>query len=161
MTTVRTLSIALLATLCACAPAAFAQSGGAPPAAGPRKAQHEVAVKDAAFAVVPANDVAGAGAVGAGDVEALKARAGKETTLVGKVVSVFQPESRSIVLLNFARNYKDAATVGVKAEHFAAFPDLRGLEGKQVLVTGKVTLYRDRPQILIEKRAQVRVVRTP
>ncbi|MFM7322425.1 MAG: hypothetical protein ACKO5K_12995 [Armatimonadota bacterium] len=151
---------AAFALLALGSPAPAQDAPGSTPAT-PRKAQHEVARKDIEFASVSANEVSALGAVGAADIDALRKRADKETSVVGKVVSVFRPDSRSIVLLNFARNYRDAITVGVKSQHFGAFPDLRGLEGKQVIVVGKIGLYRERPQILIEKPTQLRIVKTP
>lgn len=153
-------SLALLAMF-ALAGAGFAQEGGPAPSTSVSKPQHEVARKDARFAKVSANEAATLGAIAASDMATLRSKVEKEATVAGKVVAVFRPGSNSIVLLNFARNYRDALTVGVKSAHFAAFPDLRTLEGKQVIVVGKVALYRDRPQILIEKPSQLRIVETP
>lgn len=126
----------------------------------PAKAQHEVASKVIAFKEITAIDAASAGAIAASDLPALRKREGKETTISGKVTTVFAPDSKSIVLLNFARNYKDAIVVGVKSNRFSAFPDLRNLKDKSVVVTGVVILFKDRPEILLETPSQIRVVKS-
>ncbi|MFY7952574.1 MAG: hypothetical protein ACOVT5_08710 [Armatimonadaceae bacterium] len=126
----------------------------------PAKAQHEVAAKDVVLKEITAIDAASAGAIAASDLATLRKRDGKETTISGKVTTVFAPDSKSIVLLNFARNYKDAIVVGIKANRFAAFPDLRTLKDKTVVVTGVVILYKERPEILLETPSQIRVVKS-
>lgn len=155
------------ATLFVCVPGATPVSAqDSAPATPSAKAgsakppQHQVAAKDIVFKEATAIDAASSGALGASDLDGLRKREGKETTVSGKVVTVFTPESRSIVLLNFARNYREAVVVGVKANRFSAFPDLRQLKDKTVLVTGPIVLYKDRPEILVESPSQIRIVRS-
>ncbi len=89
---------------------------------------------------------------------AFKDKTGKEITITGKVYAVFAPKSHSIVLLNFASNYKDAITVAVKAKDFANFPDLRKLKDKQVVVTGKCIDYKGQPELEMSQVKQLQVI---
>jgi bisphosphoglycerate-independent phosphoglycerate mutase (AlkP superfamily) len=123
-----------------------------------KPAQSAVAVKDKKFAVVkPEADVVKK-AIHASDLLAFKDKTGKEITITGKVYSVFAPKSHSIVLLNFATNYKDAITVAIKAKDFANFPDLRKLKDKQVVVTGKCIDYKGQPELEISLLKQLQVI---
>jgi len=164
MRTLSIVSLALAFTLASgfgTAPVSAQDDAPAAPARkAPAKAQHEVASKEVAFKEITAIDAASSGAIAASDVTALRKREGKETTVSGKVVTVFAPDSKSIVLLNFARNYKEAVVVGVKSNRFPAFPDLRTLKDKTVVVTGVVVLFKDRPEILLETPSQIRTVKS-
>jgi hypothetical protein len=71
---------------------------------------------------------------------------------------VFAPKSHSIVLLNFATNYKDAITVAIKVKDFASFPDLRKLKDKQVVVTGKYIDYKGQPELEISMLKQLQII---
>lgn len=123
-----------------------------------KPAQSAVAVKDKKFAVVkPEADVVKK-AIHASDLLAFKDKTSKEITITGKVYSVFAPKSHSIVLLNFATNYKDAITVAIKAKDFANFPDLRKLKDKQVVVTGKCIDYKGQPELEISLLKQLQVI---
>ena len=153
---------AIFATLVAVAAPGIAQDapGSSATKQTPGPAQHAVASKDAAFKEINPLDAAATGALAASDLAGLRKREGKETTISGKVTSVFAPDSHSIVLLNFARNYRDAVVVGIKANRFSAFPDLRSLKDKTVVITGAVVLYKDRPEILIDTPSQIRIVKS-
>ena len=124
----------------------------------PKPAQSSVAVKDKKFAVVKADADVVKKAIHASDLLAFKDKTGKEITITGKVYTVFAPKSHSIVLLNFASNYKDAITVAVKAKDFANFPDLRKLKDKQVVVTGKCIDYKGQPELEISQLKQLQVI---
>jgi bisphosphoglycerate-independent phosphoglycerate mutase (AlkP superfamily) len=124
----------------------------------PKPAQSAVAVKDKKFAAVKADTELVKKAIHATDLLAFKDKTGKEITITGKVYAVFTPKSHSIVLLNFASNYKDAITVAVKAKDFANFPDLRKLKEKQVVVTGKCIDYKGQPELEISLLKQLQVI---
>jgi len=121
----------------------------------PKPAQSAVAVKDKKFTAVKADTEL---AIHATDLLNFKDKTGKEITITGKVYAVFTPKSNSIVLLNFASNYKDAISVAVKAKDFANFPDLRKLKEKQVLVTGKCIDYKGQPELEISQLKQLLVI---
>jgi bisphosphoglycerate-independent phosphoglycerate mutase (AlkP superfamily) len=123
-----------------------------------KPAQSAVAAKDKKFALVKPEADAVKKAIHASDLLAFKDKTGKEITITGKVYSVFAPKSHSIVLLNFATNYKDAITVAIKAKDFANFPDLRKLKDKQVVVTGKCIDYKGQPELEISLLKQLHVI---
>ncbi|MFM7186217.1 MAG: hypothetical protein ACKO14_00215 [Armatimonadota bacterium] len=127
-----------------------------PDAAKP--AQSAVAVKHKEFASIKADADVVKKAIHATDLLAFKDKTGKEITITGKVYTVFAPKSHSIVLLNFASNYKDAITVAVKAKDFSNFPDLRKLKDKQVVVTGKCIDYKGQPELEISQLKQLQVI---
>jgi len=123
-----------------------------------KPAQSAVAVKDKKFASIKADADVVKKAIHATDLLAFKDKTGKEITITGKVYTVFAPKSHSIVLLNFASNYKDAITVAVKAKDFSNFPDLRKLKDKQVVVTGKCIDYKGQPELEISQLKQLQVI---
>lgn len=132
----------------------------APPAltalAGPTQA--EAASKTAKFATVQKSAREFTDALEAKDLAAAKKLLGKEASFKGKVVRLFSPASNNLVILNFARDYKTALVAVVRKEHFALFPDLKSLEGKEVLVTGKIEDYRGQTQAAVTKLDQIRLV---
>ncbi|MFY8053490.1 MAG: hypothetical protein ACOVP2_12785 [Armatimonadaceae bacterium] len=121
----------------------------------PKPAQSAVAAKDKKFTVVKADTDSVKKAIHATDLLAFKDKTGKEITITGKVYAVFAPKSHSIVLLNFASNYRDAISVAVKAKDFANF---RKLKDKQVLVTGKCIDYKGQPELEISQLKQLQVI---
>lgn len=135
--------------------AAFAQGAGKK-ADGP--AQSAVAAK-AEFATVPAADPSVKKATPASDLAAAKKLVGKTATLTGTVDKAFAPRGNGLVILNFAKDYKTAASAVVRAESFAKFPDLKKLEGKKVLVTGKVEDYKGQPEVVLTAPSQLKVVK--
>src|SRR4051812_13232366 len=108
-------------------------------AAGP--AQSEGASKSAEFGTVFKTDKQNQEAHDAKDLEGAKKLIGKEGVFKGTVAKVFTPKSNSVVILNFAKDYKTAVSAVVKKEDFSKFPDLQTLEKKEVLVSGKVVDY--------------------
>ena len=150
-----TIAITLLGLVSVVTPACgFAQDS--PDATKP--AQAAVAVKDKKFSVVKPDAETVKKAIHATDLLAFKDKTGKEITITGKVYSVFAPKSHSVVLLNFATNYKEAITVAIKAKDFANFPDLRKLKDKQVVVTGKCIDYKGQPEVEISQLKQLSVI---
>lgn len=83
---------------------------------------------------------------------------GNNVVLVGKVAEVNRTEQ--IVRLNFEEPFpKQVFTAVVFARSFKYFTNLANLEGKTVEITGKVSEYRDRPQIILTNSAQLRVTK--
>jgi hypothetical protein len=123
-----------------------------------KPAQFTIAVKDKKFGTVKPDADVVRKAIHATDLLAFKDKTDKEITITGKVYSVFAPKSHSIVLLNFATNYKDAITVAIKAKDFASFPDLRKLKDKQVVVTGKCIDYKGQPELEISLLKQLQII---
>jgi DNA/RNA endonuclease YhcR with UshA esterase domain len=82
---------------------------------------------------------------------------GQTNTVFGKVAQVTIREK--VVYLNLENPYPDMPCTGVIfAGKTNQFEDLEKLQGRTVLITGKITEYRDQPQIVIENKAQLQVV---
>lgn len=120
------------------------------------QAQAKVALK-AAFPSVGAKQLQGA--IAATDLAAAKKLLGKNALFVGRVTTVFTPKSGSIVLLNFASDYKKALVGAVKAADFAKFPPLQSLKNRKVALRGRVISYRGRPEIELVAAGAIRVVK--
>lgn len=124
------------------------------------KSQAELALKTAAFAAVAAANPALKSARKATDLAGAKAAEGKgAATFIGTIARVFAPRSNTVVILNFAKDYRSAVSAVVFAKNFAAFPPLAALEGKTVLVTGAVQDYQGSPEIVLTAPGQVKVVK--
>ena len=123
-----------------------------------RAPQTQVAAKGA-FPAVKSNDAALKGATSATDLAGAKKLVGKPVRVVGTVVKVYAPKSNGVVLLNFAKNYKTALVAAVKAEDFAKFPALNQLEGRRVLLSGKMVMFKGAPEIELAKAGAIKVVK--
>ncbi len=84
---------------------------------------------------------------------------GREGALQGTVAKVYVSDGNGIVILNFAKDFREAATAVVKPANYSKFPDLLTLNNKKILVTGRVREFRGRPEIELTDAAQVKVVR--
>src|SRR5688572_13237887 len=151
-------SFVLLFVLCVALPlASLAQKDKPEGAKKDHPAQASVAIKKP-FATIPAKDPALTKATEAKDLATVKKLVNKEAALKGTVDKVFASRGNSIVILNFAKNYKDAASVVLKPENYAKFPNMETLKDKTILVTGKVNLFREQPQIELTKPDQLKIV---
>ena len=154
MINLRRLALALAATHCfLLALPALAQS-----AQDGRKPQHEVAAKTE-FAMVAPGDGSVKKALAASDLAGARKLIGKEGAFEGRVVEVFAPGSYGLVILNFNERYQSALTAVVFASRFSKFPDLAGLKDKRVLISGKFTEYKGRPQIELIDPAQIKIIK--
>jgi hypothetical protein len=145
----------LIVGLSLVAPFAAARQDGERPAGKP---QAELAAKDKAFAKISPDSPEVKKATPASDLGAAKAAVGKPGAFVGVVERVFSPASNSVVLLNFAQDYRKAVVGQVRAADFGKFPDLKKLEKKRVLISGKVTEYKDRPQVELTTPASIKII---
>ena len=163
------IAAALLATVCD-APAIFWSRPGAGVVAAHAAAQKEKNDRPAqksqaslaaktAFATIVPTDPALAKATAANDLEAVRKLSGKEGALQGAIAKVYVSDGNGIVILNFAKNFREAATAVVKPANYSKFPDLLTLNNKKVLVTGRVREFRGRPEIELTEAAQVKVVK--
>jgi DNA/RNA endonuclease YhcR with UshA esterase domain len=82
---------------------------------------------------------------------------GEYVTVVGRVADVFTSDDDN-TFLNFGAAYPRHTFSATVFERYASeFNDLHGLEGKRVRITGKIRLYRDKPQIILESPSQLKV----
>ena len=74
------------------------------------------------------------------------------------MTKVYQPKGNSRVLLNFAKDYRKAVVGMVEAADFSKFPDLTTLEGKKVLITGKVSDFKGQPEVHLTTLTSIKLV---
>ena len=90
------------------------------------------------------------------EVLAAKGKVGETITVEAKVAEVNKTEK--IVRINLeARFPKQELTLVIFSSNFSKFEDVEKLEGKTVRVTGKVTEYQKRPQIVLDSKDQLKV----
>jgi len=123
-----------------------------------QKSQAELAAKTGFVTIAP-DDPAVGKATDAKDLAAVRKLTGKEGAIQGTVAKVYVSDGNGIVILNFARNFKEAATAVLKPANYAKLPDMQTLDGKRVLVTGKVIEFRGRPEIEIQEPGQVKIIK--
>ncbi len=120
--------------------------------------QGEVALKKP-FGTVAPSALEVKRALPASDLASAKKMENKTGGFTGKVVKVYAPKGSSLVILNFAENYKAALTAVLRKENFSKFPRMEDLLNKTVLISGKFTLYRGEPQILLTEFSQIKIVK--
>ena len=126
------------------------------PAAKPRTKQGDVASATAKFGKIAKTDDTYKSALEAHALDDALKSVGKDGAFKGTVTRVF--ELRSLAILNFDANYRNALTAVVQAANFTNFPALTNLVGKEVVVTGKFTDYQGRAQIALSDPEQIKVV---
>lgn len=98
----------------------------------------------------------------ADDVKKIEAKKDEEVTVKGKVYEVFIPSSGSIAILNFGKDSKKCFKAVVFKGDFEKFDGgAQGIKkkytGKTVTVEGKVSIYKDAPQIAVKTPSQLKV----
>jgi hypothetical protein len=99
------------------------------------------------------------GAISATDLTAANRAVGKKVSVVGTVNKVFVPGGGSIVLLNFAKDYKSAVVGAIKAKDFRNFPVLAILTGKKVAISGKMISYKGHPEVELSEPGSIKIVK--
>lgn len=80
--------------------------------------------------------------------------------VTGKVVSV--RVRSSIAMLNLDKPYPDSPfTAVVFQENFGKFGDLQKFKGHDVRLSGTITEYHDRPEMILESPQQIKIVTAP
>ncbi len=83
---------------------------------------------------------------------------GKEITVKGFVADVYQSEK--VAYLNFVQKFpKNPFTAVIFASRFSSFKDIGKYELQDVEVTGRVSMYKDKPQIILDGPSQIKIVR--
>ena len=87
-----------------------------------------------------------------------KDHVGESVTVEGVVSDVHHAASGNAIFLDMGGHYPDNtfAAVIFKGD-FDKFPDVDSLEGKIVDVSGVITLYRGRPEIVVHDPGQIKV----
>lgn len=88
---------------------------------------------------------------------AAKDNVGKEALVSGTVAEI--NKAQGLVRLNFEQAFPHQPfTAVIFAKNTNAFGDLESLKGKKVEVSGKITEYRGRPQIILTSTNQMKAV---
>ena len=112
----------------------------------------------AAFGTVEKSDAAYTGALDAHDLDGLKQKADQEAAFKGTVSGTYEPNGAKLLIVNFDKQFKNAVSAVIKGGDISKLPDVKALVGKEVLVTGKVTLHRERPEIVVSDAGQIKLV---
>lgn len=82
---------------------------------------------------------------------------GSTCVVTGKVAEVYANDK--LVRLNFDDKFpKQSFTAVVFAAKTNLFSDLKKFEGKNLAITGKITEYREKPQIVINNTNQLTII---
>jgi ribosomal protein L35AE/L33A len=82
---------------------------------------------------------------------------GSTCVVTGKVAEVYANDK--LVRLNFGDRFpKQTFTAVVFAAKTNLFSDLKKFEGKNLAITGKITEYREKPQIVINNTNQLTII---
>jgi DNA/RNA endonuclease YhcR with UshA esterase domain len=86
-----------------------------------------------------------------------RAHVHESATVKGKIAEVYRTER--VVHLNFERAFPDQPfTAVIFANRTNLFPKIDDLKNKTVEVTGTITEYRNRPEIILTRTNQLRVL---
>ncbi len=81
---------------------------------------------------------------------------GKTVTVKGFVADIYK--SDKVAYLNFVEKYpNNPFTAVIFARQFEDFPDINKLRNKDVEVTGRVSIYKGKPQIILNNPSQLKV----
>ena len=82
---------------------------------------------------------------------------GKVVTVKGFVADVYKTER--VAYLNFVEKFPKNPFSGVIFYgKFDSFGDLNIYEGKNVSITGRVTVYKEKPQIILDSKEQIKIL---
>lgn len=83
---------------------------------------------------------------------------GKDVTVKGFVADVYKSEK--VAYLNFIEKFpRNPFTAVIFASRFASFKDIDSYERKTVEVTGRVSQYKGKPQIILDSESQIKIVK--
>jgi DNA/RNA endonuclease YhcR with UshA esterase domain len=82
---------------------------------------------------------------------------GKYVTVKGTVVDIYK--SDKVAYLNFVEKYPNNPFTGVIfANKFEEFGNVNKYEGKLVEISGRVSTFRGKPQMILDKLSQIKIV---
>lgn len=88
----------------------------------------------------------------------VKNHVGDSVTVKGFVAEVYLSEK--VAYLNFEKKYPaNEFSCAVFSSLFDEFEELSAFKGKNVIVTGKVTNFRNKPQIILNSPGQIRIIK--
>jgi DNA/RNA endonuclease YhcR with UshA esterase domain len=82
---------------------------------------------------------------------------GRVVTVKGFVADVYKTEK--VIYLNFVEKFPENPFSGVIFQsRFKEFSDADIYKGKNVELTGRVTVYKDKPQIIMDSKEQIKIL---
>ena len=121
--------------------------------------QHVVASKTAKFGTVNKDDAAYKNALDAHDLAGAQKLIGKEGSFRGTVSKFFEERDGDLIVLDFDPNFRTALTAVLRNADFPKFPDVKALDGKEIVVSGKFVDYHGKAQIELTDPKQIRTVK--
>ena len=121
--------------------------------------QHVVASKTAKFETVDKDDVAYKNALDAHDLAGAQKLVGKDGSFRGTVSKFFEERDGDLIVFDFDPNFRTALTAVLRNADFPKFPDVKTLDGKEIIVSGKFLDYHGKAQIELTDPKQIKVVK--
>src|SRR3989441_9922108 len=121
--------------------------------------QHIVASKTAKFGTVDKDDAAYKNALDAHDLAGALKLVGKDGAFKGTVSKLYEERDGDMVVFDFDPNYRTALTAVLKNPDFPKFPDVKTLDGKEIVIAGKFVDYHGKAQIELTDPAQIKLVK--
>jgi hypothetical protein len=121
--------------------------------------QHVVASKTAKFETVDKDDAAYKNALDAHDLAGAQKLIGKEGSFRGTVSKFFEERDGDLIVLDFDPNFRTALTAVLRNVDFPKFPDVKVLDGKEIIVSGKFVDYHGKAQIELTDPKQIKIVK--
>ncbi len=121
--------------------------------------QHVVASKTAKFETVDKDDAVYKNALDAHDLAGAQKLVGKEGSFRGTVSKFFEERDGDLIVFDFDPNYRTALTAVLKNPDFPKFPDVKTLDGKEIIVSGKFVDYHGKAQIELTDPKQIKIVK--
>jgi hypothetical protein len=121
--------------------------------------QHVVASKTARFGTIGKDEPSYKSALDAHDLSGALKLVGKEGAFKGTVSKLYEERDGDLAVLDFDPNYRTALTALLRNASFPKFPDMKALEGKEIVVSGKFVDYRGNAQIELTDPSQIKLVK--
>jgi hypothetical protein len=121
--------------------------------------QHVVASKTAKFGIVDKDDAAYKNALDAHDLAGAQKLIGKEGSFRGTVSKFFEERDGDLIVLDFDPNYRTALTAVLRNADFPKFPDVKTLDAREIVVSGKFVDYHGKAQIELTDPKQIKTVK--
>ncbi|HXM47175.1 MAG TPA: hypothetical protein VN956_04855 [Pyrinomonadaceae bacterium] len=121
--------------------------------------QHVVASKTAKFETVDKDDAVYKNALDAHDLAGSLKLVGKEGSFRGTVSKFFEERDGDLIVFDFDPNFRTALTAVLRNVDFPKFPDVKTLDGKEIVVSGKFLDYHGKAQIELTDPKQIRIVK--
>src|SRR5215471_17726805 len=109
-----------------------------------KKLQPEVASKAATFSPVSKTDDLYQNARDAHDLNGAHKVLGQTGAFKGTVAQIFEERDGDLLILDFDKNYRTALTAVLRNADFPKFPNMKTLQDKEIVVSGKFTEYQGR-----------------